>query len=298
MKSVSVIILTKNAGSIFNETLKMIKLQDCSTSEIIVIDSGSKDSTLETAQRYNCRIHRIKPDEFGHGRTRNFGVSLCDSDFVVFLSQDAVPYNNEWLSSLLKPLMKKNIKKSKLVAAHSRIIPGKNASLIEERDGGKELNFAHRNQLQKIDRNYPNPGSYDKRIRVNFNNISSCVIRDFLVENPFPDIKFGEDISWAKKVIESGYSIMFQPDSIVYHSHPAKITDAFRRNILDAQLQKRLFGYKARQSILSIPIFTATEFISDLKYMRKYKLFDFGTMFYSPFYRFSQSLGQYVGSRG
>ena len=44
-------------------------------------------------------VHEIPPSEFGHGRTRNLGVSLASGDVVVFTSQDAVADDERWLAT-------------------------------------------------------------------------------------------------------------------------------------------------------------------------------------------------------
>ena len=101
MIKTSIIILTKNAGNRFDNTLKMIFSQDVENYEVIIIDSGSNDNTIEIAKRYPSRIYEISPDEFHHSKTRNLGVELAKGIFIVFLTADAIPLNDNWLSNIL-----------------------------------------------------------------------------------------------------------------------------------------------------------------------------------------------------
>ncbi len=102
---VSVIILTKNAGDKFELLLDKVYSQKFGEGfEVVVVDSGSVDETLGTAEEFRARIHRIKPGEFHHARTRNLGANLANGHYLVYLSQDAIPLDNDWLGSLITPL--------------------------------------------------------------------------------------------------------------------------------------------------------------------------------------------------
>ncbi|WP_082256430.1 glycosyltransferase family A protein [Haloferax sp. ATB1] len=104
MARISVIIPTKNAGQEFEDTLISIQSQDVDDIELIVIDSGSTDGTVELAEQYADTIIEIPPDEFHHGQTRNQAADQAEGDIIVFTVQDAVPIDDEWLSQLTSPI--------------------------------------------------------------------------------------------------------------------------------------------------------------------------------------------------
>src|SRR6266508_3231855 len=88
---VSVIILTRNGMPLVECCLHSVLDQETSWPfEVIVIDSGSTDGTLELVKSLPVELIRIKPEEFNHGRTRNLGASQAKGEFVIFLVQDAV----------------------------------------------------------------------------------------------------------------------------------------------------------------------------------------------------------------
>ena len=70
-------------------------------SEIIVIDSGSTDRSLEIVRRYPVRLIEIPASEFNHGSTRNLGVRAAKGEYVVMTVQDALPGSDDWLELFL-----------------------------------------------------------------------------------------------------------------------------------------------------------------------------------------------------
>src|SRR5688572_10545956 len=89
---VSIVIPTKNAGTLFRDTLHALKTQEYEDQiEIILIDSGSTDDTIQVAYEYGIKVKSIIPDEFNHGLTRNLGIEMATGEVIVLMSQDAVP---------------------------------------------------------------------------------------------------------------------------------------------------------------------------------------------------------------
>src|SRR5438105_349485 len=102
---VTVAVLTYNAEEFLRDLLKAIETQKTQRKvEILVIDSGSSDQTLEILKDFSdVRLHQIPNSEFGHGKTRNQAVELASGEFVLFLTQDAVPAHEYWLESMVEP---------------------------------------------------------------------------------------------------------------------------------------------------------------------------------------------------
>ena len=59
--------------------------------EVIAIDSGSEDRTLEILKNHDANIFQIEPEEFHHSKTRNLGAEKSNGNFLVYLTQDALP---------------------------------------------------------------------------------------------------------------------------------------------------------------------------------------------------------------
>ena len=99
---VSIVIPSYNGGEDFTKCLQMVFEQKVSFPfEVIVIDSGSTDGTLDFLKGYPIRLKQISPKEFNHGLTRNMGMELARGRYVVLMTQDAIPADNYWLENIL-----------------------------------------------------------------------------------------------------------------------------------------------------------------------------------------------------
>ena len=94
----SIIIRTKNEEKWVGEVLKKLSEQTYKDFEIIVVDSGSTDKTLEIVKNYPVRLFHIKPEEFTYPYALNFGCRQAQAEkYFVFLSAHSVPISDTWL---------------------------------------------------------------------------------------------------------------------------------------------------------------------------------------------------------
>ncbi|UCD83570.1 MAG: glycosyltransferase family 2 protein [Deltaproteobacteria bacterium] len=240
-KRISIIIPTYNAGDDFKNVLKMIKQQRGSLSyELICVDSGSNDLTIEIARDFSARIFQIRKEDFNHGLTRNYGVSKAEGEYVVLMTQDALPQDGNWLMSLVRCLEENKI----IAGAYSRQVPRNDCNpFIRERlrdwfAGGEVRRIQGIENLEELERLSPR----EKFKLFAFDNVSSCIRKDIWKRFPFEKRDFGEDLAWAKKVVERGYRIVFEPESVVIHSHNNSLWYEFKRVYLDHQGLNQLIG--------------------------------------------------------
>lgn len=216
---VSVIIPTLNAGPLLKALLSGLLAQDPAPSEIIIIDSSSKDNTRVIAQQCGARVILVPEKSFDHGRTRNRAAAEARGDILVFMTQDALPADTHLLASLTAPL-----RKPVVAAAYGRHLPRPDASPLEV--------FARRF-------NYPDTpcikGREDiPRLGIKaffFSNVCSAIKRGpFLEVGAFPEgIPLNEDMVLAAKLIGKGYQISYMPEAAVIHSHNTSLVQQFHR---------------------------------------------------------------------
>ena len=93
---ISVVIRTLNEETYLSELLEKILKQSIENEdevEIVIVDSGSSDRTLEIANKFNCRITNIKKEDFTFGRSLNQGSEFSNGDILVFISGHCIPVN-------------------------------------------------------------------------------------------------------------------------------------------------------------------------------------------------------------
>ncbi|MCI5132822.1 MAG: glycosyltransferase family 2 protein [Candidatus Electrothrix sp. EH2] len=98
-QTVSVIIPTLNGESWLDDLLAALVQQTCLPEEILLVDSGSTDSTLPLIKGYMkqhsfIRLLEIPQEDFDHGGTRTLAARQCTGKILVFMTQDAVPADN------------------------------------------------------------------------------------------------------------------------------------------------------------------------------------------------------------
>lgn len=240
MSKVSVVIPTLNAGPEFEELLKKISAQEGDFDrEILVVDSGSTDGTVELARRYGATVHQIRREEFDHGATRNRGISFARGEYVALTVQDAVPLDERWLATMVE-----NLEKDERVAGvYSRQIPrGESSALTRVLINDlATASLERREQFAKSPEHYRKMPPKKRRRLAVFDDVSSCLRRSVWEELPYEKTDFGEDIRWGKKVVEAGYKIVYEPRSAVYHSHERGAMYDLRRYYKDQRVLLELF---------------------------------------------------------
>ena len=232
--SVSIVIPTKNAGEEFALTLEAIRSQTDIESEIIVVDSGSTDSTVELARRFGANVFEVPPESFDHGRTRNLGLSQASGEFCILLSQDAVPVGETWLSTLLEPFSD-----DRVAGVSACMVPREDADPMGrwETESHRELmgNFVQNYRVQPWD--CFSSLTREERLRVTcFNNVCSVLRRGIWEELPFRPGSFAEDMDWAVRALAAGHGIAYNPRAQVVHSHNRPPSYHLRRHYVSSRI--------------------------------------------------------------
>ena len=98
---ISVIVPVRDGARYLRELLDAVGREGAS--EVLVIDSGSRDDSVAIAQAAGARVIEIDPADFGHGRTRNLAAEEATGDVLAFLTQDATPAPG-WLAAHVEAL--------------------------------------------------------------------------------------------------------------------------------------------------------------------------------------------------
>jgi rhamnosyltransferase len=220
MPNVTIVIPTYQGKSWLADLLPVLRRQEFQGDvEILAVDSGSTDGTVDLLKDFDVTLIEIPNSEFSHGYARNLGVSRARNDVIVFMSQDAMPVDEQWLNDIVHLLDDQRIG-----AAHVRQLPRSNATPLEE--------FFHYEMYPPADRHFTwtrgEPMLLDKMF---FSNVCSVTYRELCLKHPFPEnLIMSEDQIFAKSLLQSGYDTFYSANVKVIHSHHYSLKALFRRN--------------------------------------------------------------------
>ncbi len=197
----SIVIRTYNEERYLTELLEKLRSQDCRLTdmEIVVVDSGSTDATLEIANRHDCLVTNIRKEDFTFGRSLNVGCDFAHGDILVFISGHCIPVENYWLDELVKPLVDDTA-----VYSYGRQI------------GRDTTKFSEKLHFEKY---FP---TYSKLPQEGFfcNNANAALQRKIWEKFKFNEELTGlEDMYLAKQIVNSGEKIAYNANASVYHIH-------------------------------------------------------------------------------
>lgn len=218
---VSVIIPTLNAESLIEDLLVLLESQTVAPSEIIVIDSSSDDRTVEIASAHPLvRVIEIKRDDFDHGATRNLGFSESAGDFILLMTQDAVPTDEFLIEKLLLPFEDRDV-----AIASARQLPKEDARPFERLV--REFNYPDQSN-KRTEKDIARLG-----IKAFFSSDVCCMYRrsslSLIGGVPTP-CSTNEDMLAAARCLKAGMGVCYVADACVYHSHNLSINRQFQRN--------------------------------------------------------------------
>ena len=210
---VSIILRSFNEGWALRETLSALAAQDYANWELIVIDSGSTDGSVEMIRQMQpAHFVQIKSSEYIPGRVMNHGMRLAQSAYGIFLNADATPQGTDWLRLLVTPLFD-----PKTAAVFGRQIPRPDCWAVYAADYDRCFG-PHRASVH-----------WDHF----FSMVSSGLRKDIWARRGFlENLQYAEDYEYTRWCKEQGYKIVYCPDSMVMHSH----------NYTPAQIYRRSFG--------------------------------------------------------
>ncbi len=242
---VSILIPTKDAGATLGTTLERIASQRAPFSyETVAVDSGSQDGTLERLAAAGVRVNRIPPESFGHGRTRNLGVTMCRGETVVLLVQDAVPDSDGWLAALVAPLESN----SRIAGSFARQKAHPDADAVTRCNLARWVAGREQGRVSGLDRReaWQSLSPLERHDLCAFDNVCSCIRRSVWEQHPFPDIPIAEDLAWGREVVLAGFLLAYEPQAVVVHSHQRSWRYELRRTYV---LHRQLAGLVGLRSV-------------------------------------------------
>jgi cellulose synthase/poly-beta-1,6-N-acetylglucosamine synthase-like glycosyltransferase len=207
----SIVIRTLDEARYLGELLESIARQRAPgfEVEVVIVDSGSTDGTLEIAERHGCVITHIKREEFSFGRSLNRGCEAARGDVLVMISGHCVPAGDGWLEALCRPIADGTVQYS-----YGKQIGGPESRFSECRIFAKYFPDVSR---------VPQEGFF-------CNNANSAIARQAWARYRFDEEVTGlEDMELAKRLHRDGGRIGYVAEACVHHYHAESWQQVRRR---------------------------------------------------------------------
>ncbi len=239
----SIIIRAYNEDAHIGRLLEGIKHQTFKDVEVVLVDSGSTDATVEIAESYGARVVRIPSEKFTFGRSLNFGIREATSEYLVIASAHIYPVYPDWLASLLHPLLDDQVALSY----------GKQRGPVSAKFSEKQI----------FHQWFPETGKYRQETAF-CNNANAAIRKSLWKKNPYDETLTGlEDLAWAKWARDQGYAIAYIPEAEVIHVHNETPRGVFNRYRREAMAFKKIYP-EAHFNIYDFARLTTTNIASDI----------------------------------
>lgn len=219
---VDAIIPVYRPGDEFEKLLKRLCSQRLPLNKIILMNTGEAPWRNDIESRYPlCEVHLVSKEEFDHGGTRHLGVTYSEADYLLFLTQDAMPADEFLTENLLKSFSADE----KIKAAYGRQLPNSTCREIEKYT--RSFNYPETSRVKSAD-DLPELG-----IKTFFcSNVCAMYEREtYIRQGGFVrHTIFNEDMIYAGGLVKSGYKIAYAADAKVIHSHNYGAVEQFHRN--------------------------------------------------------------------
>jgi rhamnosyltransferase len=193
---VRVVIRAKDEAAKIGSTLARVNAQTLAgQAEVVVVDSGSRDRTVEIARAAGARLIQIPAESFTYGGSLNTGCEGTEAPFVVALSAHAFPTDERWLERLLQPFSDERVACAcgYVMGPHRQPLAGR---LVQD------LELAQLNPFW------------------GYSNSSGAFRTELWRERPFREDMVGtEDKEWAWHWLQRGKLVVVDPALATQHSH-------------------------------------------------------------------------------
>lgn len=293
---IAVIIPTLNGGRRLDEVLRSIRAQEGPyEAEVIAIDSGSTDQTLDCLNQHGARVLKVARASFNHGSTRNEALKHAEGRFAVLLVQDAAPASADWLAALVDPMQRDG----SIAGTFARQQPAPNASRVTTHYLGHWV--AARSEPRIVGpltrATYTAMSPSERHVVCAFDNVCSCVRLSVWTDRPFPTAPIAEDLEWARDVLLAGHRLAYVPAAVVEHSHDRSVTYELQRTYLVHQRLQAIFGLSTVPTVASLVRAVAATVPANARIAFREPRQRVRAVVHGAALGIAQPLGQYLGAR-
>lgn len=273
--TISVVVRCFNEERHIGRLLSGLMRQSQQPNQIILVDSGSTDATLDIASRFPVEVHSIEPERFSFGRSLNVGCRASTGEILVFASGHVYPVYETWLTDLTAPFSDPQV-----ALAYGRQM------------GDERTRYSERRVLARW---FP-PRSVARQDHPFCNNANAAVRRSVWEVQPYDEELTGlEDLDWAKRALAQGHALAYVAGAPVVHAHDETWSELVNRYRREAIAHKRIYPEQHVNALDAIRL-AVGNIASDYVHAARDRAF--GRSFASiPVFRAAQFWGTYRGFR-
>lgn len=240
----SIIIRCYNEADHIGKLFHGLAEQSLQDHEIVLVDSGSTDGTVDIAEDFGVKeIVYIDPENFSFGRALNYGFEAAAGDFCVITSAHVYPKRDDWLERMLEPF-------------------DEDVALVYGKQRGNEITTFSENQI--FEQWFPEH-DIERQDHPFCNNANAAIRRALWEDYPYDEQITGlEDVDWAKRVQKDGYDISYTSEAEVIHVHDETARGVFNRYRREAYAHKQIMPNQTF-SLFDFVRLSTTNILSDYR---------------------------------
>ncbi len=249
--TVSVVIPVKDGERYLEELLEALRREGAE--EILVIDCGSRDRSLEIARAAGVELLEIDPSSFAHGATRNLGAERTSGELLCFLTQDATPVPG-WLAAYREAFALDE----RVGAAYGPHLPRPDTSPMIARELGEFFRSFS-----------PDGGPVVQRAGDPsfLSNVNACYLRGCWEEIRFREVAYSEDQAFGTDMLAAGWAKVYQPGAAVLHAHDYGPLEFMRRYFDEYRGLRETTGHVEPLPLLGTARHVASQVAGDSRWM-------------------------------
>jgi len=251
MKKVTVIMRTFNVEWVVDQALAAIMKQKGVEIELMIVDSGSIDNTINMVEEYNHTFLEVEPGTYFPGKVLNMAVSKANTELVVFINSDVVLLDQYAIFKLIKPL-----EDSITVASFGRQVVRPEADLWVKHDYERAF-----------------PQKKEQPEWIHFSLPIAAMKKSIWEIQPFYTDAWGsEDTHWGVNIKNKGYKISYVKDAIAMHSHNYTLKQLASRRRIEGEAEVYIYPKKSVSLFGEIVSFTASSIRESWYYLNNKKI--------------------------
>ncbi len=243
---VSIVIPVLNESENLMKLLPVLNTQKgVKNIEVIVVDSGSKDDTVELAKAYGAKVIEIPLAEFSHSHSRNLGARKASEKYLLLMTADALPPSDTWLYGMVTSLEEYGVS-----AVSCMELPRGDADLFTRVQ--QWYHYQYFLEVTSGDKVRSMPTVTDPvtmRKHAQLSDVACLMPRDIYRKYEFR-FEYGEDLDMGIRLLRDGHKIAVLSSTAVIHSHTRPPYYHLKRGYMDKLVLSRMLN----ESLSAIPV--------------------------------------------